>query len=450
MPDTLPNTLAGFPFWTLQFDDDGRLTQPAAAEFVQQISAKSLTDLFIFSHGWNNSQTDAMLLYTGFFGELEKLMNDASIPKRPEVVAGAAGVLWPSILFPGDTAPLSSGGAASFNSTVSAKTLNTELPKLFPKPEHQPHLQTLLQLLDDQPPDNESLFAFRDALSQLLQAGSSQNTTAGANDDLELQAATVQSDDDWLRMLDAFSVQPSVDADGFGGGAADFGSYFGRLWNGAKNLLRVGSYWQMKNRAGVVGRKGLGPLLGQLQQAAPNLRIHLIGHSFGARLVSYSLAGLPDGAVGQKSPVKSLFLLQGAFSHFAFADALPFDPSRKGDLAGMAARVDGPLLTTHSLKDLAVGNAYPAASIVGGADASAATDLLYRWEGMGHDGAQGVNAQNATLCDVKIPYSFQTGQWTNLDGNQVIVEGGPPSGAHGDIVHPQTAWAALAASKVAG
>ena len=110
------------------------------------------------------------------------------------------------------------------------------------------------------------------------------------------------------------------------------------MWNGAKDALRVGSYFQMKTRAGDIGRSGLGQFLVALQTAAPSVRVHLIGHSFGARLVSFALAGLPDGA---GSPVKSLYLLQGAFSHFAFADALPMDRSRGGALKGMAARLDG-------------------------------------------------------------------------------------------------------------
>jgi pimeloyl-ACP methyl ester carboxylesterase len=98
----------------------------------------------------------------------------------------------------------------------------------------------------------------------------------------------------------------------------------------------------------VVGKEGLGPLLGRIHQADPQVRIHLIGHSFGARLVSFALAGLPDPA---NSPVKSLYLLQGAFSHFAFADALPMDRSRGGALKGMAARVDGPLVASFTVPD---------------------------------------------------------------------------------------------------
>jgi hypothetical protein len=119
----------------------------------------------------------------------------------------------------------------------------------------------------------------------------------------------------------------------------------------------------MKKRAGVVGQAGLGKLVARLSANDPALRVHLLGHSFGARLVSFSLAGLPESMTGPASPVKSLFLLQGAFSHHSFADHLPFDANRSGALKGMAKRVDGPLLTTHSLRDYAVGTSYPAASM---------------------------------------------------------------------------------------
>lgn len=67
---------------------------------------------------------------------------------------------------------------------------------------------------------------------------------------------------------------------------------------------------------------------------------------------------------------------------------------------------------------------------------------------MGHDGAQGVAAQKRLLGLPGTVYPLAPGQWLNLDGNQVIVRGGPPSGAHSDIVYPHTAWAALAAAGI--
>lgn len=438
----MAGTLAGFPFWVLRYDENGKATDQGVTTLLQELPSSKLTDLLIFSHGWNNNEATAMDLYNRFFGEIRKLVDDANVPKRPDTVIGVAGVIWPSILFPGDPDPSSStGGAASFTAPDQPTTLESELPKVFGNPDQQQLLQELLAMLQEQSSDQDQLLAFRDKLAALM------NTIATSSDqnEIEFRAITTTNDADWMRLLDALS-SPSDDTSG--GGAASLGSSVGQLWNGAKNALRVTTYWTMKSRAGIIGQNALGPLIGQIQTLVPGLRVHLLGHSFGARLVSYSLAGLPGNPVGAQSPVKSLFLLQGAFSHFAFADALPFDTSRKGDLAGMAQRVDGPLLTTHSLKDLAVGTAYPLASVIAGQDASDATDVMYRWEGMGHDGAQAVNAAGTALGNVQTKYDFAAGRWLNLDGNNIIVNGGPPSGAHGDIVHPEIAWAAILAENI--
>jgi esterase/lipase superfamily enzyme len=76
-------------------------------------------------------------------------------------------------------------------------------------------------------------------------------------------------------------------------------------------VLRTLSYYEMKTRAGVVVQQGLGPLLAKLSGPGGAPRIHLMGHSFGARLVAYSLAGLRADQTGAASPIKSLTLIQG-------------------------------------------------------------------------------------------------------------------------------------------
>ena len=67
--------------------------------------------------------------------------------------------------------------------------------------------------------------------------------------------------------------------------AQGIGNPFTGLWSGAREVLRTMSYYEMKNRAGVVGQNGLGPLLASLSGPDGPPRIHLMGHSFGARLV---------------------------------------------------------------------------------------------------------------------------------------------------------------------
>jgi hypothetical protein len=233
-------------------------------------------------------------------------------------------------------------------------------------------------------------------------------------------------------------------ADADQGAAGGIGDITGRIWGGMKEAFRGFTYWQMKQRAGTVGQQGLGPFLGDLADRAPDLRVHLIGHSFGARLVSFSLAGLPGGT---PSPVRSLTLLEGAFSHFAFAPTLPQDPARSGALKGMMARVGGPLLACYSSYDTAVGIFYPAASMTANDDASGLTDdLTYRWGGMGHDGAQAVGATIVPLKAKGAQYDLTSGEFTNIDASGVVKNGGPPSGAHSDIVHPELGWAMLTAA----
>ena len=94
----MATTLGGFPFWLLTFDKDGRPSEPAAVDaFVRETGEKKLADLFVFSHGWNNDPAMAMSLYSAFFAEVRKLVDDATIPKHRAASIGTAGVIWPSI-----------------------------------------------------------------------------------------------------------------------------------------------------------------------------------------------------------------------------------------------------------------------------------------------------------------------------------------------------------------
>jgi hypothetical protein len=221
------------------------------------------------------------------------------------------------------------------------------------------------------------------------------------------------------------------------------GDFFGKVWNGAKDALRVGSYFQMKTRAGDIGRSGLGPFLVALHAAAPSVRVHLIGHSFGARLVAFSLAGI---ASPEQSPVASLTLVQGAFSHWSFSDGST-DIGIQGALSGFQNRVKGPLCATYSTADWAVGNWYPKASFLAQQD-NQDSEGASRWGGMGTDGYRGVTAR-----DFSLPLSgqevFAAGEFHRADGNFVISDTSQSSfaGAHSDIQKPEVAAFIVAAAR---
>jgi hypothetical protein len=113
----------------------------------------------------------------------------------------------------------------------------------------------------------------------------------------------------------------------------------------------------------------------------------------------------------------------------------------------MMARVNGPLLACYSAHDTAVGLFYPAASMSAHDDAAGLTDeLMSRWGAIGHDGAQAVDAPTVILRPVKTPYHLVSSRFTNVDSSAVVCHGKPPSGAHSDIIHPELAWAMLAAA----
>jgi hypothetical protein len=436
---------AGFPHWEAEFDEDGVAVDAAAIDALVDEASAGVTDLFLFSHGWNNDHAMARDLYQRFFTQMQ-----AVLAARPATAAkiGTVGIFWPSMRWADETPPGRAGGAASLGAGAPAapadEQLVLNLKSVFKRPEQQAAIDAMADLLRERPRDEQKLRHFQELIGQLTGAPApgappGPGAPAAAEDNGEAAGLLGQDAVDVFKRFAALAPQRRA------GGVAGLSDVFSGLWNGAKEALRVATYWEMKKRAGKTGQGGLGPILDRLQAKSAGLKAHLIGHSFGARLVSFALAGVK---ADPPHVVESVVLLQGAFSHFAFAPKLPQDPSRSGALAGMNARVDGPLCVTHSLKDIAVGTAYPLASIAARDDSAALSDLLFRWGGMGHDGAQAVGAAQSTLGPVGTKYPFGVGSFLNLDGNSVIIQGGPPAGSHSDIVHPEIAWAVLAAARV--
>jgi hypothetical protein len=302
-------------------------------------------------------------------------------------------------------------------------------------PQQEEALTQLDELLASAPPDPSRLQEAHRLITDLV------TTPDDAPEDAGMAAVTTASTAVLFGHLASLAAPTTGDAQGIG-------NVFAGLWHGAREALRVASYFEMKNRAGIVGEHGLGPLLAELQASQGQLRVHLLGHSFGGRLVGFALAGLPAPAPGTPSAVKSLLLIQAAFSHFAFADPLPLAASTPhGHLAGFRDRVDGPLMCTSSAADLAVGRWYPAASMVNGQDAESSTDLTYRWGAMGHDGYQQGDAVDQDLLGVGEPYSMAPGGFYRLKSDAVIAAmQSPRFGAHCDIQHDEVVWPSVSAA----
>ena len=86
----------GEPVWDLQFDENGQLTAPAQGDFLDEVAAAGVTDLFAFSHGWGTSQDSARGLYDQMFPMIRNAAH--GLPGLGKL--GFAGIYWPSLWFP--------------------------------------------------------------------------------------------------------------------------------------------------------------------------------------------------------------------------------------------------------------------------------------------------------------------------------------------------------------
>ncbi|MEU7136191.1 serine-threonine protein kinase [Streptomyces sp. NPDC046261] len=429
------------PYWELTFDAEGDMAPAGREALVRGVADSGITDLVIFAHGWNNSRTFANRLYERFFTPFPTVLAASGATAR----LGYGGVIWPSMRFTDEPIPdfprqrpaLTGAGPVLEPGTLRA------LADVFPGSEAL--LDRMAELIERRPQDPARLEEFA-ALVRRLVAGPGREAVARPEDpclhDTEPGADEPGEPAMFTEGAEAVCGR-FADAVASGGGAEVFGG-LGRLWSGALELLRQGSYWEMKRRAGTVGRTGLGPVLAALAEAAPALRVHLIGHSFGGRLVAFAAWGMAERA----RCVHSLTLLQGAFSHYAFAPRLPFATDRSGALKEVHEKVSGPVLCCHSRHDLALSALYPLASRLSGDSQSVLGLKDPRWGAMGHDGVQAVDGCVTLKLEQALAGPLPDSGCVNVDVASVVRRGGPPSGAHSDICHGELARLVLLAGRL--
>ncbi|CCK31255.1 hypothetical protein BN159_6876 [Streptomyces davaonensis JCM 4913] len=430
------------PYWELTFDADGDPDTRSRDRLFAGVAQRGVHDLLVFAHGWNADRSGATRLYDRFFAPIPQLAPGAQI--------GYVGVVWPSMRFSDEPIPDFPRSVAADAPARPALDKDTRHALLETFPGRATVIDQLVRLLDQQSREEAELEEFGRLVRLLVdlvppgpQALFAADTLAEGvpQDEPEMFRGTAgEICEEFGRAL-ARLQSPE--------GAPDASFSLPNPWEGAHELLRQATYYAMKRRAGTVGERGLGRVIGQLAARAPEVRVHLLGHSFGGRLVSFALRGLPEGV----HTVKSVTLLQGAFSHYAFSARLPHDPRAGGVLQGQHNRIDGPLVCCFSKHDDALGTMYPLASRMAGHDRefhelSIGGALGAKWGAMGFDGVQAVpGTKNLKLADA-LRGPLPAKGCVNVDAAAVVRRGGPPAGAHSDIVHRELAQLVLAAGRV--
>jgi hypothetical protein len=411
----------------ISFDEDGqeRTDDPAGGTFskvvLDKISQKKPTDVFLFSHGWKGDFRSAVDQYDRWIGAMWKLKKD-----RDAMSAGFSpffiGLHWPSLPWGDESLP----AGASF---AAAAVETTDLDELFEKAVahfgDKPGVREALRVIFNAKKEDPGAVALTDeAIAAYRQLADAIGFSAGGDASASPEAEGAPLD-----------PEEAVRANRVASAAVPFGSA-GAFFQGILGGLGQLSFWTMKKRARRVGEGGMHAFVSTIQRST-NARVHLMGHSFGCIVVSSIVHG-PQGRSSLTRPIDSVALVQGALSLWSYGDKVPgsSDPGYFHQL--LTKRVAGPIVTTQSRFDSAVGVLYPAAvGLVGQADFGIE---LPKYGAIGAFGIQGTTAvKPLTMVDENGAYPFTAGGVYNIEASAFIKKMEGVSGAHSDIDGPQVA-----------
>lgn len=315
------------------FDKDGVCSAPRTrAALIDEVSAADPTHVFLFSHGWNNDWSNAIGRYTNFIDGFAHMRAEHPLPGafRPVLV----GIFWPSAILvrDEDKAPAFAGGASGEDDGDAGWM--SELMGLAQEvaPSSRERFYELTQ--------SPSIAA--EELEEL--AGMLAPLWAGRSDDPEATDELLSNPglqvrelvEMWRRAA-KMGTQTGDPPAGIATGSVPAGPFAGGARAGTapvvlagpsaaglldkfdpRNIARTATVLLMKDRAGRVGARGVSRLLEDVL-AATSVPVHLVGHSYGCKVVMSSLCRVSDSA----RPVESALLLQPAMSHLAFARDVP-------------------------------------------------------------------------------------------------------------------------------
>jgi hypothetical protein len=410
-------------------DPNGKMSE----NILASLRDEPVTDVFLLSHGWQGDMPSALRQYNKWIDAMGACTSDrAAIEKaHPGFHPLIIGVHWPSLAW-GDEEL--SGGNVSFGASGESPVddlVAKYAERLADTPAARAALRTVIEAaLNEIAPDSLP--------PEVRKAYITLNSEAG------LGTGDVDSDPGSDR--EPFNPDSVYEAELEG---VSFG------WPSLGGLLaplRTLTFWKMKDRAKSFGESAGFRLLTEIQQSGgATVPVHLMGHSFGCIVVSATLAG-PGGSGQLARPVNTLALVQGALSLWSFCSDIPSKPGFAGFFRSIIAsgKVSGPILTTLSAKDTAVGRYYPIAAGARG-DVQFAPGTLPKFGAVGSFGARGPGLKivDFDMQAVNYPYQFAPGHIYNIESTRYICEGGGASGAHNDIAKPEVAhafWSSVIAS----
>lgn len=425
------------PFAWLRFDEDGGIGE-GDERALEALLGPDIDDLVVLAHGWKNDEADATRLYGTLWQHTCQNL-PAPMPERVAV----AGVLWPAKAYQTDFDEAALTAHGSVGGTLSAGTGGTSQD--LPQAAFERAIADFKTFMGARSAGIEKLG--RAAAARLDAAGSHALVAGGA---ASVRLHGVPADGELARdagpllkaqvvpteaqlLLGSLLPPPRFTLRSSLGVAQGLGDQIQGVFAGPRaavaRFLNQLTYFEMKTRAGVVGRGLADAVLSKLQ---PNrdVRLHLVGHSFGARLVTASAEALASlGALD----LFSLTLLQGAFSHNALSKVV--GPGLSGAFPDVVGKPKGPITITHTHNDLACTLAYALASRLSRDTTSAIGDARDEFGAMGANGPQKLAAGLAEPDDVTQAFQPKAGKVNTILADAFVVKTAEID-AHNNVATP--------------
>lgn len=431
-----------FPYYIIPFDEDGLCAGPATQAHLLDHAA-GYSDVFLFSHGWNNDWRVATERYESFITGFQQQRRQLGLAMPAGYKPLLVGIFWPSQAlewFETESGPTMAGGTVGADPAADDAAAQAHHALLADIAHSLPAAQRPLFYALAQAPSLELAGAseLADLLAGLLDATHGSADSEGLRPDAPRGADLLAA----AQALGASAAEPDLDAVGTVGAASDgpqvagFSDIARKL--DPRQLLKPFTVWQMKDRAGKVGVRGVKPLLEGLL-ARSDARVHVLGHSYGCKVVMTAASALP----ARVRPLHSAVLLQPAVSQYAFSRTVPERPGISGGFVPALARVKLPVIATFSANDTALTRGFHLALRRKddlGEQPTIAGSSPSLYGALGGFGPQEADATIVQIHDEADPYAFPAG------GRLLGVQATRTISGHGDISNPSTWWLAYCAA----
>ncbi|EFO81854.1 hypothetical protein OSCT_0251 [Oscillochloris trichoides DG-6] len=415
---------ASVPLYLIPFERNGTPTAPIArSEVLAAAASHTYSHIIIFSHGWNTDWQSALRLYQQFYRQMFDVAVEVAGMDCRSFRPLLIGIFWPSVTL---TAPWERAPDMANAGGVVDTDLASDISDLL----GSAGTEAITLLNTNAGLGREDLTSLATLLAPLYRASHT--------DEVLFASLSGDSIIDLWQSVAALDTPLRFDTYGF----AQQQPLTPQMAGGISNLLlsprvvvRATSVWCMKNRAAVVGSVGVAPLISDLRTAAPNVPIHLVGHSFGSKVM---LAALCADSLQQQ--VESALLLQPAVSSYCFANQV-LGSSLPGGYRTALERVRQPIWSTFSAHDKALAQFHiflrrPEDR----GELSIAGIAPDPFTALGSVGAQGMQSGLSHVLPPRLgigypPYETTT-RVVTVEAHQIISD-------HGDVTNPHTAWMLL-------